>query len=146
MRGCLLVVLWLIGGFVVIAIVATVADRMTGPPPQQTAKAAAAESEAAGHKVSLVDYSWRKGGFNTVMIATFTIANGNDFAIKDLYVACELSARSGTTIGVTAVTIYDTVPARGRKTFREINMGSGITLDFNQAASASCKLGPFKRG
>lgn len=100
---------------------------------------------AAGRKVNLTNFDWRKGGFGTVMIATFTISNENDFAIKDLYVACELTAPSGTKIGYAAATLYERVPAHGRKTVREVNMGSGISRDFNQAATASCKLGPFDK-
>jgi hypothetical protein len=95
--------------------------------------------------VNLINYSWRKGGFDTVMIASFTIQNKNDFAIKDIDVVCELSARSGTVIGYTAKTIYDTVPAHGRKTFRELNMGSGVSFDFGQAESAFCKIGAMSR-
>jgi hypothetical protein len=104
----------------------------------------AAAAIRAGQNVHLAKYSWYKGGFGTV-IASFATENSNDYAIKYIDVVCQLTAPSGTAIGYTATTIYDRVPAHGRKIVREINMGSGVTADFNQAAGATCKLGKFSR-
>jgi hypothetical protein len=146
MPGCLQVVFWIIGVFVAIAVIATVADRMTGPPPGVVPLVGGESSEAAlVQKPRLVDFGWSKGGFGAVMIARFTIANDNDFPIKDIAVACTLSARSGTTIGMAATTIYDKLPAHGRRVFREVNMGFPLSVDFGQAANASCELGKFAR-
>jgi len=35
-------------------------------------------------QISIRNLNWSKGGFNTVMLANFTIQNGNDYAVKDL--------------------------------------------------------------
>ena len=146
MPGCLQVVLWIFGAFVSIAVIASVADRMTGSPPGAVKAVSGKLPEAARlEPLRLIDYSWYKDGFGTVMIAKFTIANDNDFPIKDISVACALSARSGTTIGLAATTIYDKVPAHGRRVFREVNMGFPLSVDFGQATSAACKLGKFSR-
>jgi hypothetical protein len=146
MRGCLFALLWIVGGFIVIAVAATIYDRMTPPlVGQPPGVGAEAPLIAAQRNVALLDFAWRKGGFETVMIATFTIKNDNDFAIKDMYVGCVLSARSGTTLGAASTTIYDTVPAHSRRTFREINLGAPVAIDFGQASAASCKLGQFAR-
>jgi hypothetical protein len=102
--------------------------------------------QATQAKVSLIKFGWRKGGFDTVMIASFTIDNANDVAIKDILVTCELTAHSGTAVGVTAATIYERIPAHARKTIREVNMGSGVSIAFSQAATASCKLASFEAG
>jgi hypothetical protein len=89
--------------------------------------------------------SWRNGGFDTIMIFTVTIENREDFAVKDIDIACAIIFKSRTRIGVTANTVYDTVPAHGRLIVTELNMGSGITIDFNQADRAFCKLGAISR-
>ncbi len=95
--------------------------------------------------VSISKMTWRKGGFDTVMIVTLTIENKEDFGVKDIDIVCELTARSGTPIGITASTIYDVVSPHGRLTVRDLNMGSGVTIDFNQADRAFCKLGAMSR-
>jgi hypothetical protein len=154
MPGCLRVVLWFIGGFIVIAVAATIFDRVTGPLPgarhpdqfiPADESAAAGRAAAAANNVKLLKFSWRKGGFGTVMIGTFTIANENEFAVKDIPVACKLTAPSGTVLGVAAATIYERFAPHSRKTISELNMGSPIAIDFSQAAGASCELGPFGR-
>ncbi len=75
------------------------------------------------------------------MIVTITIDNKEDFGVKDIDIVCELTAKSGTPVGITANTVYDTVSPHGRLTVRDLNMGSGVTIDFNQADRAFCKLG-----
>jgi len=103
------------------------------------------DDKLAPGSVKLQSYSWRKGGFGTVILGTFTIENRNDFAIKDIDVVCQLTGQSGTVVGYTASTIYETVAAHSHKTVRELNMGSGVSVDFNQAAAAYCKLGAMSR-
>jgi len=129
-----------IAGAIVFAFVAVLASALK---PEQRADTPASVQD---HKLKLVNFDWRKGGFGTVMIATLTIENLNAFPVKDIAVACQLTARSGTAIGYTAATIYDVVPARAKKIFRELNMGSGVSADFNQAEAASCKLGGYSQG
>jgi hypothetical protein len=73
------------------------------------------------------------------------IHNGESFAVKDIDVVCELTAKSGTPIGYTGNTLFQTVPAHGRLVVREFNMGSGISLDPSQTASAYCKIGKMSR-
>lgn len=104
-----------------------------------------AVGSSAEKQLIQLDFDWRRGGFDTVMIATFKIKNGNPFAIKDIAVVCELSAPSGTTVGLNTVTLYEIIPAKGRKTIREVNMGRPLSLDFGQAAGASCLISKFHR-
>ena len=136
-RKALLVIL----GLIVLGILL---NDLEGPTPGTKATADKGASPRALN-VSISKMNWRKGGFGAVMILTVTIENKEDFAVKDIDIACELSAKSGTTIGVAANTIYDTVPAQERLTVRELNMGSGVTIDFNQADRAFCKLGAMSR-
>jgi hypothetical protein len=48
------------------------------------------------------------------MIASFVIRNSESFAVKDIDVVCEPTAKSGTPIGFTANTLFHTVPAHDR--------------------------------
>ena len=91
--------------------------------------------EVALRQVS-IDFKWSKGGFGNVMIADFTITNLSNYAVKDLDVTCTHHANSGTEIDSNSRTIYETVPARGKKVVRNFNMG----FIHSQAARSSCKI------
>jgi hypothetical protein len=98
------------------------------PPPSR--------EETALNNTKLVDFSWSKGGFDNVMLATFVIKNNNDFPIKDITVKCTHSAKSGTEIDSNTHTIYDTIKPHKKRTFREVNMG----FIHSQAASSGCTV------
>jgi len=91
--------------------------------------------DIALHMVKL-DFNWSKGGFGNVMLADFTISNPSDYSIKDIEITCEHSAPSGTEIDSNTRTVYQTVPAKGKKVIRNFNMGWIHT----QAARSSCKV------
>jgi len=50
-----------------------------------------------------------------VMVADFTITNLSNYTVKDLDVTCTHYANSGTEIDSNSRTIYETVPAKGKK-------------------------------
>jgi hypothetical protein len=86
--------------------------------------------------LEITKWSWSKGGFGAIMIATFTIKNTSPFDIKDITIHCTDSAPSGTVIDSNDHTIYDLVKANSTKTFREVNMG----LIHSQASSSGCHV------
>src|SRR6266849_1410843 len=79
--------------------------------------------DTALNKISIADWNWSKGGFDTVMIANFNIKNDNPFSVKDLKVRCMHRAPSGTEIDRNTRTIYEIVPAHGIKRIRDFSMG-----------------------
>jgi RNA polymerase subunit RPABC4/transcription elongation factor Spt4 len=83
-----------------------------------------------------LDYSWSKGGFDNVMLASFTITNPTSRPIKDVEITCTHFAASGTQIDENTRTIYQIVPAKGKKRIRDFNMG----LIHSQASSSSCRI------
>lgn len=83
-----------------------------------------------------IDFSWSKGGFGNVMMADFSIHNPSDYTIKDIEVTCTHFANSGTEIDSNTRTIYEFVPARGKKSIKNFNMG----LIHNQAEKTSCRI------
>ncbi|HWL38701.1 MAG TPA: hypothetical protein VNO75_00560 [Gemmatimonadaceae bacterium] len=83
-----------------------------------------------------LDYSWSKGGFENVMLATFIITNPTSRTIKDVEITCTHFAASGTKIDENTRTIYQIVPAKGKKRIPDFNMG----LIHSQAKSSACTI------
>ena len=75
-------------------------------------------------------------GFDTVMIATFTLSNDNAYAVKDIRIRCELSGNSGTNIDTAEETIYDSIPASTTRTFPDVSMG----FVRSQTSRANCEI------
>lgn len=82
------------------------------------------------------DYKWRKDGFGTVMIVDWIFTNRSPYDAKDITVTCTHYAPSGTEIDSNTRTIYETVPAKGKKMVKGFNMG----FIHSQAASTVCKI------
>jgi hypothetical protein len=55
--------------------------------------------------------------------ARFVIQNDNDVAVADLTIECTFVGPSGTATDRKTHTIYDTVPAKSKRTFGKINLG-----------------------
>jgi hypothetical protein len=94
-----------------------------------------------GEKITMPSFSWKIGGFGTVGSATVTVDNGNDFPVKDIDVRCEFSGKSGTQLSTSQRTIFDTIPAKAKRTFKDVNMG----FIHSQSAKASCRVETAKR-
>lgn len=91
-----------------------------------------------GSAVTLTRARGTKGGFESVFLLSGALENAADFPIKDVSIACDLLAASGTRVGRVAATLYEIVPAGGSKTFRDLNMGfmgSDQVARFNCAAT-----------
>jgi zinc-ribbon domain len=98
------------------------------PPPSP--------EKTALENVELVDFSWAKEGFGSVMLAKFVLRNNNDFAVKDIRIKCTHTAKSGTVIDSNTRTVYDLVEAKSKKTIRDFNMG----FIHNQVDRSSCEV------
>jgi len=73
--------------------------------------------------VQIIQWSFTKEAFGTVMIADFTIKNATAHDIKDITITCRHYAASGTKIDSNTRTIYQIIPAGKAVRFRNINMG-----------------------
>jgi hypothetical protein len=87
-------------------------------------------------RMTMPNFNWKAGGFGSVGIVSPTIQNGNDFAVKDIGIVCNFSGKSGTELSARAAVIYDAIPAKSRKTFKDFNIG----LIDSQSARASCRI------
>ena len=59
-------------------------------PPETTA---AEKPPIDGLKIS--SQSWRRGGLGSKALVTFTLRNANDYAVKDIEIACAFARRDG---------------------------------------------------
>jgi hypothetical protein len=111
------------------------------PAANEAARKRWAESDRLEQvrNIKLEKWSWKKGGFDNVMIGTFTIQNANDFGVKDVVISCEHFAPSGTLIDRNTKTVYQAIKAKSSVTVKDFNMG----LLHTQAAKSSCAVKDF---
>jgi hypothetical protein len=111
-------------------------------PAESAAPAEAAAPEAAAVEISPLDglkissQSWRRGGLGSKALVTFTLRNGNDFAVKDIGLFCSFVRRDGSHLTDRTRVIHDTVNMKSRKTFARLHIGF---ININ-ADKAKCSL------
>jgi len=103
-------------------------------PPEITARVAPIEaSPAAGLKIS--SQSWRRAGLGSNALVTLTLRNENDYAVKDVEIACAFSRSDGTHLTDRKRVIPDTVNMKSRKTFAHLHVGF-VNIYANKAKCA----------
>lgn len=87
-----------------------------------------------GLKIS--SQSWRRGGLGSKALLTFTLRNGNDYAVKDVEIACAFARRDGSHLTDRRRVIPDTVNMKSWKRY------SGMLVGFVNvyANKAKCSL------
>ena len=80
--------------------------------------------------------SWRRGGLGSKALVSFTLRNANDYAVKDVEIACAFARRDGSHLTARRRVIPDTVNTRSRKFY------SGVLVGFVNvnANKAKCSL------
>jgi PAS domain S-box-containing protein len=79
--------------------------------------------EFAAAETKLVDFTWQKGGFGTVMIANFTVRNDSPVDVGDLKIRCEHYAASGVVLDQNDGTAFAIVKANATTRIPNVNMG-----------------------
>ncbi len=102
------------------------------PPADQAAAPEA--SPLDGLKIS--SQSWRRGGLGSKALVTFTLRNNNDYAVKDIEIACAFNRRDGSHLTDRTRLIRDTINMKSRKTFARMHVGF---VNVN-ASRAKCSL------
>jgi type IV pilus biogenesis protein CpaD/CtpE len=105
----------------------TAATPVEAPPP---AEAAAEIPPVDGLKIS--SQSWRRGGLGSKALVTFTLRNGNDYAVKDIEISCAFNRRDGSHLTDRKRVIHDTVNMKSRKTFARMHVGF-VNVNANKA-------------
>jgi hypothetical protein len=98
-----------------------------------------AELEAPYRDSLVAEVQWKLGGFDNVMLAEITVANLGSRVVRDVGIACDLFAPSGTRVGGATHDILDIVPAHDTLRTGEVNMG----IVSNQASRAGCSIYDF---
>jgi hypothetical protein len=97
----------------------------TGAETNSTPAAQATASPEAvpvnGLKIS--SQSWRRGGLGSKALVTFTLRNDNDYAVKDIEIACVFSRRDGSHLTDRKRILPDMVNMKSRRTFERLHIG-----------------------
>ena len=88
---------------------------------QNPVTAAAPASPLDGLKIA--SQSWRRGGLGSKALVTFTLRNGNDYAVKDIEIACSFARRDGRHLTDRTRVIGQAVDMKSRKTFSRVHVG-----------------------
>jgi hypothetical protein len=96
-------------------------DESSFDPATTEAITPAEAAPVDGLKIS--SQSWRRGGLGSKALVTFTLRNGNDYAVKDIELFCSFARRDGSHLTDRTRLIRDTVNMRSRKTFARMHVG-----------------------
>jgi hypothetical protein len=107
----------------------TAATPVEAPPP---AEAAAATEIPPVDGLKISSQTWRRGGLGSKALVTFTLRNGNDYAVKDIEIACAFNRRDGSHLTDRKRVIHDTVNMKSRKTFARMHVGF-VNVNANKA-------------
>jgi len=97
--------------------------------PALTPATAAAPDAAQAAPVSPLDglrissQSWRRGGLGSRALITFTLRNANDYAVKDIEIACAFVRRDGSHLTDRKRVLGEAVEMKSRKTFTRVHVG-----------------------
>jgi hypothetical protein len=95
------------------------AEKNSTPAAQATASPEA--MPVNGLKIS--SQSWRRGGLGSKALVTFTLRNDNDYAVKDIEIACVFSRRDGSHLTDRKRILPDMVNMKSRRTFERLHIG-----------------------
>ena len=118
---------------------------MPSPAPQQNASLDAAPTASpsvapteppAVNGLKISSQSWRRGGLGSNALVTFTLRNDNNYAVKDIEIACAFSRQDGSHLTDRKRVIPDAVVnMKSRKTFARMHVGF-VNIYANKAKCA----------
>jgi hypothetical protein len=74
-------------------------------------------------RLKIASQSWQRGGLGSKALVTMTLRNANDFAVKDIEIACVFIRRDGSHVTDRTRVIPDTIAMRSRKTYSRMLIG-----------------------
>lgn len=81
------------------------------------------EVAAVTDGLTISSQHWQRGGLGSNALVTFTLRNGNDYAVKDIEISCAFSRRDGSHLTDRTRVVHDTVKMKGRKSFAHWHIG-----------------------
>ena len=82
--------------------------------------------------LKIISQSWRRGGLGSKALVTFTLRNANDYAVKDIEIACTFTRRDGSHLTDRRRIIPDTVNMKSRKRYAGMLVGF-VNVNANKA-------------
>lgn len=132
-------------GIAILAIVvlSAIGDFMgaKSPDASTTAQSAPSNEPRVNPKQEAIDglkldFTWGKGGFDSVMLVDFVLTNQSKYPVKDIKMVCISKANSGTTIDKNQKVIYELIKQGETKKLEKFNMG----FLHSQATSTGCRV------
>jgi hypothetical protein len=113
-------------------------EQAAAPPDVPAPPAVVPSSEANPAGPSPIDglkissQSWRRGGLGSKALLTFTLRNANDYAVKDIEIACAFARRDGSHLTDRRRVIAEPVGMKSRKTYSGMLIGF-VNVNANKA-------------
>ncbi|GIQ72774.1 hypothetical protein [Bradyrhizobium sp. RD5-C2] len=105
----------------------------TAAQPAEAAKASEPGTERSPlDRLRIASQSWRRGGLGSKMLVTLTLRNANDFAVKDIQIACAFIRSDGSPVTERKRLIPDTIAMKSRKTYPRMLIGF-VNVNANKA-------------
>jgi hypothetical protein len=82
--------------------------------------------------LKIISQSWRRGGLGSKALVTFTLRNANDYAVRDIEIACSFARRDGSHLTERRRIIPDTVNMKSRKRYAGMLVGF-VNVNANKA-------------
>jgi hypothetical protein len=95
----------------------------TSPSATAAAQQGLPEEVPPATGLRILSQHWRRGGLGSNVLVTFTLRNGNDYAVTDIEISCAFSRGDGSHLTDRTRVIHDTVQGKGRKTFARLHIG-----------------------
>jgi hypothetical protein len=116
---------------------------LSSPAPATDANPAAAPGDIAPPEtvapatspldgLRIISQSWRRGGLGSKALVTFTLSNANDYAVRDIEIACTFARRDGSHLTDRRRVISDTVNMKSRKRYAGMLVGF-VNVNANKA-------------
>ena len=102
---------------------ANLAAETTAPPEIPASAEVFTVERAPVDGLRISSQSWRRGGLGSKALVTFTLRNGNDYAVKDVEIACAFTRRDGSHLTDRKRMIHDIVSMKSARTFARMHVG-----------------------
>jgi hypothetical protein len=109
-------------------------------PPETPAPEVFTVEKAPVDGLRISSQSWRRGGLGSKALVTVTLRNRNDYAVKDIEIACTFTRRDGSHLTDRRRTIHDTVSMKSQRTFARMHVGF-VNVHANKAKCALLTAG-----
>ena len=115
-----------------LTLVEDAAALATAPGAVTAPMSIAPEEKSPIEGLRISSQSWRRGGLGSKALVTFTLRNANDYAVKDIEIACVFTRRDGSHLTDRRRVIPDTLKTRSRKVYAGVLVGF-VNVNANKA-------------